>query len=448
MKENTKQLSSEEKQYRKMTEEPVCRLIMKLGLPTTISMLITNVYNMVDTWFVSRLGTSATGAVGIVFGLMAIIQAFGFMFGQGAGTNKKERARAFSATGFYLALFAGTAVSVFGILNLDGLCRLLGSTETILPYARIYAFYVLLSAPAMATGCVMNNILRYEGYASLAMVGLVSGGVLNMAGDAFFMFGLHMGVRGAALSTMISQYISFGILLYFLLCGKTQSSLSIRYFTKKASVFGSILASGFPSMVRQGLASISTMVLNAQAAVYGDAAIAAMSFMFIFSVALGIGQGFQPVSSFNYGARKYTRLRKAFWFTLFFGLANMVVFTEVVFVFRSKIIMQFLSNQDAYDIAYYALVIQCASQVAVPFSVCANMLFQSIGKAGRATILATFRSGSIYIPVLLILGTLFGLRGIQWTQPATDILASAISMPIAVVFLHKLPKDGLEEGAN
>jgi len=240
MKENTEQLSSEEKQYRKMTEEPVCRLIMKLGLPTTISMLITNVYNMVDTWFVSRLGTSAAGAVGIVFGLMAIIQAFGFMFGQGAGTNisralgahKKERARAFSATGFYLALFAGTAVSVFGILNLDGLCRLLGSTETILPYARIYAFYVLLSAPAMATGCVMNNILRYEGYASLAMVGLVSGGVLNMAGDAFFMFGLHMGVRGAALSTMISQYISFGILLYFLLCGKTQSSLSIRYFTK------------------------------------------------------------------------------------------------------------------------------------------------------------------------------------------------------------------------
>lgn len=408
MKENTEQLSSEEKQYRKMTEEPVCRLIMKLGLPTTISMLITNVYNMVDTWFVSRLGTSATGAVGIVFGLMAIIQAFGFMFGQGAGTNisralgahKKERARAFSAT-----------------------------------------------------GCVMNNILRYEGYASLAMVGLVSGGVLNMAGDAFFMFGLHMGVRGAALSTMISQYISFGILLYFLLCGKTQSSLSIRYFTKKASVFGSILASGFPSMVRQGLASISTMVLNAQAAIYGDAAIAAMSvvsriFMFIFSVALGIGQGFQPVSSFNYGARKYTRLRKAFWFTLFFGLANLVVFTGVVFVFRSEIIMQFLSNQDAYDIAYYALVIQCASQVAVPFSVCANMLFQSIGKAGRATILATFRSGSIYIPVLLILGTLFGLRGIQWTQPATDILASAISMPIAVVFLRKLPKDGLEEGAN
>ena len=182
-------LSKEEKQYKRLTEEPVARLVLELGLPTTISMLITNLYNMVDTWFVSQLGTSATGAVGVVFGLMAIIQAFGFMFGQGAGTNisralgahKKERARAFSATGFYLALFAGTAVSVFGIFNLDGLCRLLGSTETILPYARIYAFYVLLSAPAMATGCVMNNILRYEGYASLAMVGLVSGGVLNMA---------------------------------------------------------------------------------------------------------------------------------------------------------------------------------------------------------------------------------------------------------------------------
>lgn len=283
MKENTEQLSSEEKQYRKMTEEPVCRLIMKLGLPTTISMLITNVYNMVDTWFVSRLGTSATGAVGIVFGLMAIIQAFGFMFGQGAGTNisralgahKKERARAFSATGFYLALFAGTAVSVFGIFNLDGLCRLLGSTETILPYARIYAFYVLLSAPAMTTGCVMNNILRYEGLCKSCDGWSGIRWCVEYAGDAFFMFGLSHGSSWCALSTMISQYISFGILLYFLLCGKTQSSLSIRYFTKKASVFGSILASGFPSMVRQGLASISTMVLNAQAAIYGDAAIAA-----------------------------------------------------------------------------------------------------------------------------------------------------------------------------
>jgi len=183
-------LSKEEKQYKRLTEEPVARLVLELGLPTTISMLITNLYNMVDTWFVSKLGTSATGAVGVVFGLMAIIQAFGFMFGHGAGSNisrllgahKKERAKAFSATGFYLAVGAGVLIAIIGILDLNGLCRLLGSTETILPYARIYAFYILVSAPAMASSCVMNNVLRYEGYANLAMVGLVSGGILNMAG--------------------------------------------------------------------------------------------------------------------------------------------------------------------------------------------------------------------------------------------------------------------------
>ena len=183
-------LSKEEKQYKRLTEEPVARLVLELGLPTTISMLITNLYNMVDTWFVSQLGTSATGAVGVVFGLMAIIQAFGFMFGHGAGSNisrllgahEKERAKAFSATGFYLAVGAGVLIAIIGILDLNGLCRLLGSTETILPYARIYAFYILVSAPAMASSCVMNNVLRYEGYANLAMVGLVSGGILNMSG--------------------------------------------------------------------------------------------------------------------------------------------------------------------------------------------------------------------------------------------------------------------------
>ena len=184
---NDTTLTKEEKQYKRLTEEPVARLVLELGLPTTISMLITNLYNMVDTWFVSQLGTSATGAVGVVFGLMAIIQAFGFMFGHGAGSNisrllgahEKERAKAFSATGFYLAVGAGVLIAIIGIVDLNGLCRLLGSTETILPYARIYAFYILVSAPAMASSCVMNNVLRYEGYANLAMVGLVSGGILN-----------------------------------------------------------------------------------------------------------------------------------------------------------------------------------------------------------------------------------------------------------------------------
>ena len=467
-------LTKEEKQYKRLTEEPVARLILELGLPTTISMLITNLYNMVDTWFVSQLGTSATGAVGVVFGLMAIIQAFGFMFGHGAGSNisrllgahKKGRAKAFSATGFYLAVGAGVLIAVIGIADLNGLCRLLGSTETILPYARIYAFYILLSAPAMASGCVMNNVLRYEGYANLAMVGLVSGGILNMAGDAILMWGLNLGIRGAALSTMISQYISFGILLFFFLRGKTQSSLAPKYFTWELAVHKNILTAGFPSMMRQGLASVSTMVLNAQAAVYGDIAIAAMSvvsriFNFVFSVALGIGQGFQPVSSFNYGAKKYSRVRKAFWFTLCASLVTMAVFAGVVYVFRRELLLEFLTDMevyvfrrelllefltdmDAYEIAFYALQIQCLTLPFIPVCICGNMLFQSIGKGGRATILASFRSGTIYIPALLILTTLWGIRGIQWSQPVSDVLSAVFSLPVAMVFLKRLPEDGAE----
>mgnify|MGYP003379690329 CR=1 FL=1 len=425
-------LSKEEKQYKRLTEEPVARLVLELGLPTTISMLITNLYNMVDTWFVSQLGTSATGAVGVVFGLMAIIQAFGFMFGHGAGSNisrllgahEKERAKAFSATGFYLAVGAGVLIAIIGIVDLNGLCRLLGSTETILPYARIYA-------------------------ANLAMVGLVLGGILNMAGDAILMWGLNLGIRGAAISTMISQYVSFGILLFFFLRGKTQSSLAPKYFTWEFAVHKSILTAGFPSMMRQGLTSVSTMVLNAQAAVYGDIAIAAMSvvsriFNFVFSVALGIGQGFQPVSSFNYGAKKYSRVRKAFWFTLCASLVTMAVFAGAVYVFRRELLLEFLTDMDAYEIAFYALQIQCLTLPFIPVCICGNMLFQSIGKGGRATILASFRSGTIYIPALLILTAFWGIRGIQWSQPVSDILSAVLSLPVAVAFLKGLPEDGVE----
>ena len=446
--------------YQFLTHAPVHRVIGAMAIPTIISMLLTSVYNLVDTFFVGQIDTQSTAAVGIVFSVMFFIQAFSFFFGNGSGNyisrqlgaQNTEDAETMASTGLFYTLVFSVGIMLTGLLFLEPISILLGSTPTILPYTCQYLVISLLGTPfIMGTFCI-NNQMRFQGFAKYSVYGVVSGSIINCLLDPLFIFGFSMGVRGAALASVIGQFCGFVILLIM-----SRKEGVIHYSHRKISFevrfVKEIIAGGTPSISRQGLASISTMVLNAQAAVYGDAAIAAMSvvsriFMFIFSVALGIGQGFQQVSSFNYGARKYTRLRKAFWFTLFFGLANLVVFTGVVFVFRSEIIMQFLSNQDAYDIAYYALVIQCASQVAVPFSVCANMLFQSIGKAGRATILATFRSGSIYIPVLLILGTLFGLRGIQWTQPATDILASAISMPIAVVFLRKLPKDGLEEGAN
>ena len=442
---------TEEAQYQKMTATPVSKLILRLGLPTTISMLVTNLYNMADTWFVSSLGLSATGAVGVVFGLMAIIQAFGFTFGHGAGSNisrllgarNREQARRFSSTAFYLALAVGALITVFGLLFLTPLCKLLGSSSSILPYAKTYAVFILLSAPAMAASCVMNNILRYEGRASEAMVGLVSGSVLNIGGDALFIFVLHMDIAGAGLSTMLSQYVSFAILLWFFIRGKAQTSLAPRYFARSASLIWDMVKTGFPSMIRQGLTSVSTMVLNWQAMIYGDAAIAAMSvisriFNFLYSVALGIGQGFQPVSSFNYGAKKYDRVRKAFLFTLAFGTLTMLCFTVGGLLLGDPLVALFLDDPQALEIARYVLRLQCFTMLTVPVCICGNMLFQSIGLAGRASFLACLRSGMVFIPTLLLLAQLFHLRGIEWAQSVTDLLSMLITLPFLLQFLHKL----------
>ncbi len=434
-----------------MTATPVSKLILRLGLPTTISMLVTNLYNMADTWFVSSLGLSATGAVGVVFGLMAIIQAFGFTFGHGAGSNisrllgarNTELARKFSSTAFYLSLAAGGLITVFGLLFLTPLCKLLGSSISILPYAKTYAVFILLSAPAMASSCVMNNILRYEGRASEAMVGLVSGSVLNIGGDALFIFVLHMDIAGAGLSTMLSQYVSFAILLWFFVRGKAQTSLAPRYFTRSASLIWDMVKTGFPSMIRQGLTSVSTMVLNWQAMVYGDAAIAAMGvisriFNFLYSVALGIGQGFQPVSSFNYGAKKYGRVRKALLFTLAFGTLTMLCFTVGGLLLGDPLVALFLDDPQALEIARYVLRLQCFTMLTVPVCICGNMLFQSIGLAGRASFLACLRSGMVFIPTLLLLAQLFHLRGIEWAQSVTDLLSMLTTLPFLIQFLHKL----------
>ena len=294
--------------YIKMTETPVSRLIVSLGIPTTISMLVTSFYNMADTFFVGRIDTSASGAVGVVFGLMAIIQAFGFMFGHGAGSiiarklgqRKQEDASVTASTSFACSLIAGLMIMVFGLLFVDPLMRLLGSTETILPYSRTYGTYILIAAPIMTGSCVLNNILRYEGRAMFAMVGLTTGGMLNIFGDWLLMTKFSMGMDGAGISTACSQCVSFFLLFYMFLSGKTQSKLSVRKCSWKINAIMNIVKTGFPSMMRQGLSSISTMILNGYAGAYTDAAVAAMSIVnricfFIFAVGLGLGQGFQPV---------------------------------------------------------------------------------------------------------------------------------------------------------
>lgn len=435
-----------------MTETPVSRLIVSLGIPTTISMLVTSFYNMADTFFVGRIDTSASGAVGVVFGLMAIIQAFGFMFGHGAGSiiarklgqRKQEDASVTASTSFACSLIAGLMIMVFGLLFVDPLMRLLGSTETILPYSRTYGTYILIAAPIMTGSCVLNNILRYEGRAMFAMVGLTTGGMLNIFGDWLLMTKFSMGMDGAGISTACSQCVSFFLLFYMFLSGKTQSKLSVRKCSWKINAIMNIVKTGFPSMMRQGLSSISTMILNGYAGAYTDAAVAAMSIVnricfFIFAVGLGLGQGFQPVCAFNYGAKKYARVKKSFWFTVMAGEVMLGAFAVVGMFMSSELIGLFRDDPAVIEIGTFALRVQFISLFFIPLTVCGNMMFQSVGANGRATFLSALRSGLCFIPFLIVLTALFDLTGIQVSQAVADVATFVLTVPFVMSFFRKMP---------
>lgn len=446
-------------QFDKMTRTPIPRLVMGLAVPTILSMLITSIYNLADTFFVGQISTSASGAVGVVSSLMAVIQAVGFMLGHGAGSvisrslgsGDAPTASRFASTSFFTAVGAGAALGVFGIAGLTPLMRLLGSTETILPHARAYAFYILLAAPFMMSSLVMNNILRYEGKASFAMVGLVTGGVLNMALDPVFIFGLGMGAGGAGLATGLSQMVSFGILLSMYLRGKTVSRLALRFYTRSPRDIATILTTGLPSFGRQGLASFASMMLNVAARPYGDAAVAAMSivsriFQFLLSVALGVGQGFQPVASYNYGARKFHRVRQACLFTIGASFVLMTALAAVCYVNGEALVRLFRDDGAVTAIALPAFRWQCAATLLQPVLVCGNMLFQSVGKAGRATFLSCCRQGIFFIPLILALPRAFGLAGVQYSQPIADVLSFVVAVPFMAQFLAELDRMDAAEG--
>lgn len=442
-------------QYEKMTETPVARLIVTLSVPTVITMLVTNIYNLVDTAFVGQLGTSASGAVGVVFGFMAIIQAFGFMFGQGAGSilsrllgmKEEESASVHASLGFAASFFCGVVITAVGFLFLDDIVFLLGSTETIAPYAKSYIVYILIAAPFMCSGFTLNNLLRYEGKAKLGMIGLLTGAAVNMVCDPLLMFGLRMGICGAGLSTALSQILSWCILVGMFLFGKTETRISLSFLKRaKPSFLGNIAATGFPSLLRQGLNSITTVLLNYVCTPYGDAAISAMSIVtriifFAFSLALGIGQGFQPVSGFNYGAGKFSRLRKGFLFTALLSEGIVLVGCTLLTVFSGSLIGLFRNDPEVIEIGTRALRLQALGNLCLPPCMAVEMLFQSTGKRLGASLLSSLRSGLLFIPALLILAHFRGLSGIQEAQPLSVVLSLPITLPFALSFFRKLPKE-------
>ena len=448
---------TQDEKYKMMTEAPIPPLIGKLAVPTIVSMLITSIYNMADTFFVGRIGTSATAAVGVVFPVMAVIQALGFFCGHGSGNSisrhlgskDTKSAEQLAATGFFGALILGLAVMVLGLIFLNPLAVLLGSTETILPYTREYLRIILIGAPYMTAQLVLNNQLRFQGNAFYAMIGITTGGILNIALDPLFIFGLQMGISGAALATIISQFISFLLLLYGIKASKC-IPIRLRNVSFSSERLGEIAGGGLPSLFRQGLASVATMVLNIAANPYGDAAIAAMSVvsritMFANSALIGFGQGFQPVCGFNYGAKKYRRVQEAFWFCVKVSTGALILIAIAGAFCSGGLVCIFRKDPEVIEIGTLALRFQCLTLVLNGWIIMNNMMMQTIGKTTYASVLAASRQGLFFIPAILILPRLFGLLGIQIAQTAADVCTMVVTTIIYRIVQKELNEEAKKQ---
>ena len=442
-------MTKAELHYKKMVETPVAKLIVTLGIPTTISMLITSIYNMADTYFVGTLGESAQGATGVIFTLQAIIQAIAFMLGQGSGTfisrclanRDHESANRYISSAFFIGGVTGLIFTVFGLSFLSPLVLFLGSTETIAPHAMDYGFWILLAAPFIICSMVLNNALRFEGQALYSMFGLGFGGLLNILGDYIFVVRMNMGVSGAGLATAISQVVSFLILLVMFIT-MAQSKLRLQSISRKAKDYFAICRAGFPSLIRQGLTSLTAGILNNVTKPFGDAAIAAMSVVnrysnFLLCVGLGMGQGFQPVAAFNYQAGKFKRVKQGLVFTMIFGICFIGSISIASMFLADPIIALFQESPEVREVGAVALRYAAFGMLFMPFSVPVNMLYQSIQKPTVASILSLIRSGAVTIPMLLFAVPLLNLTGVQIAQPVADVVAGLVSIPIIIHFLRK-----------
>ncbi|MCL2880017.1 MAG: MATE family efflux transporter [Treponema sp.] len=438
--------AQDNEKFVKMTTEPVEKLILGLAMPSITIMVISALYNLADTYFVSSLGTSAVAGVGIAFPLMNLISAMGFSFGQGSGNfmaralgaRKTEEASRMAATGFVTGFIVMAVIAAALIFSISPLVDILGSTVTIRPYARDYIFYILLASPWMVAATILNQQLRFQGSAAIALIGMVSGTVLNIFLCPLFIKVFHMGVKGAAIATMISQIVSFLILFFYSATRPGNIAINLKLFSPSIPRYIEMVQGGVPALIRQGLMSVANILINHFAGFYGDAAIAAISIvnriiMFANSVMLGFGQGFQPVCGFNYGAKLYSRVRKAFWFCVRLACGGFLVASALLAWFAPDIITQFRRDDpEVIRIGSLALRLDCISLIFTGFVTMANMITQTMGMAIEASIAATARQGLMLIPALFILRPIFGLLGIQLATPISDTASLLIIIPIMV----------------
>lgn len=438
-------------EYR-METEPVHRVILSLAAPTVLSMLVISAYSIVDTFFVTRLGSRATGAVGITFALVAWIQAVGYTVGMGAGSlvsrllgkKEKEQAEQAAKSAIMLGLLLGLISLGAGLIFLTPLLQLSGATAEMLPYAEEYAVFVLVAAPFTIETLVLSTLLRAQGRAKASMAGIITGGILDMILTPVFLFALKLGVKGAAVAALIGQAaaaIILGCCFWhdrMKQCKKKQSGK--KYF--KIKDYGRIIKNGLPSLCRQGLASAAVILLNRQAVRYGADAVAAMSvtgrlFMVFFSLFIGYGQGFQPVAGYQFGAGNKERLKQAFDFTLWSSTIAAAGIGVAGFLLAPVMMGFFLKEEAVIAIGSYAFRSQCIVLPLIPVGILSNMLFQGIGQQGKAAFLSACRQGIVFLPLILWLPEWIGLVGVEITQALSDGLTAIISIPFVFWYFRK-----------
>lgn len=441
-------------QYIKMTQEPVAKLVLSLSGPAIISMLITSIYNMADTYFVSKLGTSASGAIGIVMPAMAIIQAVGFTIGMGSashvsiflGEEKKQQADEYAVSAIFMSAVLGSILMAVGLYNKAALMELFGSTSTIQPYALTYSTYIFAAFPFMCTSFALNNLLRAEGKSTLAMLGILAGGVLNIFLDPILILGCSLGIAGAGIATAASQLVSCGVLLYWYLAEKTTITFSFKILAKRPKTYMEIIKNGLPSFFRQGLASVAAVVLNIAASGYGDAAVAAMSivnriFLFLFSLIIGFVQGYSPVVGYNLGADKKRRVKKAFVFTFWVGTVVMSILGAITYWFAEDMLNWFIGNdREVVTIGTEALKLQCYALPLITITVLCNMTYQAMDRPFSAAFMASCRQGIFFLPAIYFLPRMFGVRGIEAAQPAADIITALCCLPFMFYFFKLIKR--------
>ena len=439
-----------EAKFIRLTTQPVFKLLCALSAPAIVGMLITAIYNAADSYFVSKINDSAVGSIGVIFSFMAIIQAVGFMCGHGAGNfmsrelGKKnyEDSGKIAVTGAVIAFILGGVLAVSGLCFLDPLAMFLGSTETILPYARDYLRFILIAAPFQTAALTLNNELRFQGNARQGMVGIGFGAILNMGLDPILISVAGLGVTGAGISTMVSQIVSFCLLVFFTFRGGNMP-LKLNRFTPNGRFLKEIFRGGIPSFGRQVIGSVATILLNYALKPYGDNAIAAMAVvskvsMIVLSVVIGLGQGFQPLCGMNFGAKKYDRVLKAFYITVFSSTVVLVLGALAGFLFTQPIISFFASEEETIAIGVKALRLQLLPAVFSAFYLIGSMMLQNLGKSFRATVLAISRQGIMFMPLILILPHFFGLTGALIAQPVSDFLSFLIGVPMVVLQVREL----------